>query len=65
MKKFDVKFLVIYILGMGTINAIVHFVLNAGYMSVDWWVLSILTGLIGGPLMYFWDLKRYKKRNSF
>ncbi len=61
MKKFDIRFLVIYILGAVVVCIITNFILNAGHMSAYWWWSSIITGLLIGTIMYFWDLKKSRQ----
>jgi hypothetical protein len=60
-RKFDVRFLALYILGVGVISVVLTFILEGGHMSAYWWWSSIIAGLLIGTGMYFWDLKKSQK----
>jgi hypothetical protein len=61
-RKFDVRFLVLYILGAVVICVVTNFILDGGQVSAYWGWFSVIAGLIIGTIFYFWDLKKAQKK---
>ena len=62
MKKFDIRFLALYIVGSGVISLIVYYFLDGMQLASSRVLQHILFGVVFGTIFYLWDLRKARNK---